>query len=79
MIMIFDTPASNFYTFHFFEILIFQIVGRVEGQKMMQNDKKRDPSHHTSYDLHLWLHMCKRIIYKVNFFKFFQNFNFWHQ
>ena len=46
--------------FHFFKILIFQVVRGVKGLKLVQNDKKFCPLHapylrsHTSYDCHLW-------------------------
>ena len=47
MIFISGTHVSDYNissrVFHFFKILIFQVVRRVKGQKMAQNDKKLCP------------------------------------
>ena len=64
--------------FHFFKILIFQVVSGVKGQKMVQNDKKICCSRYlrnqrSSDDLHLWYtYMYKRIISPRIFFIFFK-------
>ena len=66
--------------FHFFKILIFQVVRGVKGQKMVQNDKKFCLLHSISQEPYIiWLsfmvHMCKMII-SPGVFSFFQNFDF---
>ena len=44
MIVIYDTHVQSYNIsrcfFYFFKILIFWVVRRVKGQKMVQNDKK---------------------------------------
>ena len=59
--------------FQFFKILIFRAVRVVKEQKMAQNDKKVCLLHSISeepYIIWLWflVHMCKMIIFPVNFF-----------
>ena len=53
-------------SFHFLKILIFQVVSRVKGKKMAQNDKKLYLLYSISLKPYIvWLsfmvHMCKRI------------------
>ena len=40
--------------FHFFKILIFQVVSWVKGKKMTQNNKKLCLSHSISQESHIW-------------------------
>ena len=67
--------------FHFFEILIFLVFRGLKGQKMVQNDKKKNvrwspyPRNHTSYNCHLCCTFVKWY-YLQAFFSFFQNFDF---
>ena len=64
--------------FHFFKILIFQVVRGVKGQETVQNDKNFCPSCFVSQELYIiWLscmvHMCKMIISPDSlFFHFFK-------
>ena len=53
--------------FHFFKILIFRVVRRVKGQKMVQNDKKFSFTFHISGTIHhmiviYMVQMCEMII-----------------
>ena len=69
--------------FHFFKILIFQVVRKVKGQKMTQNDKKLCLSCLMSQEPYIMqssfmVNMCNRII-SWGFFKFIPNFYFWGQ
>ena len=61
--------------FHFFKIVIFWVSRRVNGQKMVQNDKKFCPLHSMSQEPYIiWLscmvHICKMIISSGGFFVF---------
>ena len=64
--------------YHFFKILIFQIVKWVEGQKMVQNDKKFCPSHSIFQEqpniiwLSFMVHLCKNGDISKAFFHFFK-------
>ena len=74
--------CSGIFFFHFFKILIFQVVRGVNVQKMVQNYKKFCPSHSISQELYIiWLsfmvHMCKMIISPDVFFHFFKVLIFW--
>ena len=66
----------SFFFFQFFEILIFWVVGRVKGQKVVQNDKKFCLSCFICFNhVHNMIviydtHMCKMIISPVSFFIF---------
>ena len=68
------------YFFYFFKTLIFQVVRRVKGQKMAQNDKKLCLSCLISQEPYIiWssfmVHMCNRII-SPGFFKIYSKFLF---
>ena len=63
-----------------FEIMIFQVVRGLKGQKMAQNENKFCLSHSVSQEpciiwLRFLVHMCKIMISPANFF-IFQNFDF---
>ena len=66
--------------FQFLKILIFWVLRRVKGQKIVQNDKRFSlPTpylkNHGSHDCHLWYTSLKRW-YLHAFFSFYQNFDF---
>ena len=68
--------------FHFFKILIFQVVRQVKGQKTVQNDKKFRLLCSISQEPYIiWLsfmvQMCKMIISPGVFFRFW-NFDFFN-
>ena len=67
------------FFFHFFRILIFQVVGNARGRKMAQNDKKLFLSCPISQEPYIILsscmvHMCKRISPGICYI--FPNFSF---
>ena len=72
--MIYDISRSFF---HFFKILIFQVVSEIKGQNMAQNDKIFCLLHSISQEPYiLWLsfvvHKCKVMIFPGVFFNFFK-------
>ena len=75
----FKIIISSGVFFHFFKILIFQVVRRVEGQKMAQNEKKLCCAlylrNHTSCDLCLW-YTCVTVWYPQGVLHLFQIFIF---
>ena len=61
--------------FHFIKILIFWVVGRVKGQKMVQNEKKLCLSRSISQESYIiWfsfmVHICKMVLSTGIFFHF---------
>ena len=84
MIIIYGIYVSNDnisrHFFHIFKIFIFDVVRRVKGQKMVQNEKKLCPSCSIFQEPYIvWLsfmvHICKMIM-SLYFFSFLQNFDF---
>ena len=68
--------------FYFFKILIFWVVMGVNGQRMVQNDKKTClwcfmSQNHASYDCHLWYACVKLYHLQVFNFHFFKILIFW--
>ena len=67
--------------FHFFQILIFGIMGIWKGKKWPKITKHfvcltSYLRNHISYDYDLW-YTCVKWWYLQHFFSFFQNFDFW--
>ena len=73
--------SRPFFSFHFFKILILQIVSGIKGQKMTQTDEKVCPSPPVAQEIDIIqltfiAYMCKIIVSQSICFQFFKMFVF---